>query len=41
VLVAIYAQKKTHRLFDGFIVLAFYPLALALVAILENVAGLD
>ena len=41
VLVAIYAQKKTHRFIDAFVVLSFYPLSLLVVALLENVAGLD
>eukprot|EP00042_Codosiga_hollandica_P030140 m.173729 g.173729 ORF g.173729 m.173729 type:complete len:609 (-) comp53275_c1_seq1:41-1867(-) len=41
VLVAAYTWKSTHRLVDGFIILGFYPLSLALVALLENVAGLD
>jgi hypothetical protein len=41
VLVAIYAWKPTHRLFDGFVILAFYPLSLAVVALLENLTTLD
>lgn len=42
VLIAFMAiSKPIHRLFDGIIILMFYPLALFIVWALENLAGLD
>ena len=40
-LVALVAFKKTQTLLDALTVLSFYPLSIAIVAILENVIGLD
>lgn len=40
VLMAIYAQKKSHRLIDGFVILSFYPLSLFLVYMIENFSSL-
>lgn len=37
----LYAMKSTHRLIDGLMVFALYPLSLGLVLILDNVAGLN
>ncbi len=37
---ALYAQKKTHRTLDAIFILALYPASLALVAGIEA-AGLD
>lgn len=39
--IGVMAMKTTHRLLDAIIVLAMYPLALILVIVLENVAGLN
>lgn len=39
-LVAIYAQKKTHTMFDGYCIIMFYPLALFIVYLLENFTSL-
>jgi hypothetical protein len=36
-----FANKKTQRLFDAICVFSLYPICLAMVAVLENVAGLD
>lgn len=33
--------RKTEKLFDAIIVISLYPLSLALVYVLENVAGLN
>jgi len=41
VLVGIMAMKKVHRLIDGIIILCFYPLAVVIVYLLENMLGLD
>jgi hypothetical protein len=40
-LVMLMACKRVFTLCDGFIILAFYPLALGVVLVLENVVGLD
>ena len=40
-IVSIIAQKTTHRLLDGLVVLSLYPLSLGLVIILENAVGLN
>ena len=36
-----FANKKTQTLLDALLVFSLYPLCLALVFVLENVAGLD
>jgi hypothetical protein len=36
-----FANKKTQRLFDAICVFSLYPLSLVMVAVLENVVGLD
>lgn len=41
VLVMFMAFKKVFTLFDGCIILAFYPLSLGVVLVLESVVGLD
>lgn len=41
VLILFMSFKKTHTMLNGIVILLFYPAALALVALLENVAGLD
>lgn len=33
--------RSVHRVLDGFIVLSFYPVSLAMVWVLENIFGLD
>ncbi len=40
-LVMLMACKKVFTLCDAFIILAFYPLALGVVLLLETVVGLD
>ncbi|GAB9463890.1 Ca2 :cation antiporter [Globisporangium polare] len=40
-IIGVIALKKTQRLFDALIVFSLYPLSIALVYVLENVAGLD
>lgn len=40
-IIGVIALKKTQRLFDALIVFSLYPLSIALVYLLENVAGLD
>lgn len=37
VIVGIIAQKRTHRLVDGIIVAAMYPLSIVLVIVLERI----
>lgn len=32
---------SVHRVLDGFIILSFYPVSLAMVWVLENIAGMD
>jgi hypothetical protein len=41
VLVFVYMNKKNHRVFDGIVVIMFYPLCILLVAMLEGYAGID
>jgi Ca2+/Na+ antiporter len=40
-IIGVIALKKTQRLFDAVIVFLLYPASIALVYLLENVAGLD
>ena len=40
VVIAIYAQKSVHTMFDAYCILAIFPLALVVVAILEGM-GFD
>ncbi len=40
-LMAAMAQKKTHRLLDGIIVILFYPLSLLVVALIEKFTTLN
>ena len=37
ILIAIYSFKSCHTIFDGFVILSFYPLSLVLVILLEKV----
>jgi hypothetical protein len=39
--VALLSLKRVHRGIDAIIILSLYPLSMGLVAILENVAGLN
>eukprot|EP00049_Salpingoeca_infusionum_P026725 m.27542 g.27542 ORF g.27542 m.27542 type:complete len:576 (+) comp8937_c1_seq2:50-1777(+) len=41
VVMAIYAHKRYHSLLDGILILAMFPASIVLVAILENVAGIN
>lgn len=41
IIVGIYARKKMITYLDGWIILALYPLSIALVYVLEGVFGLD
>ena len=41
VAVALMCLKRVHRGIDAVILLALYPLAMGLVAVLENAAGLN
>ena len=37
----LFAMKRVHTMFDGFLVIMLYPASLVIVAVLENVVGLD
>lgn len=37
----LFSLKRVHRLFDALCILAFYPLSLVVVYVLENILGLD
>jgi hypothetical protein len=40
-LMGLFAMKRVHTMFDEFLVIMLYPAPLVIVAVLENVVGLD